>query len=298
MTMLTFKKLLSIAERRGYFRWVPTKLFLRCKYRRVTGKRLHLAHPETFNEKLQALKLLYTRSPNLPRYTKMADKLQAKALVADQAGAEYVIPTLGVWERFDDIPFDDLPRQFVLKTNHDSGGVVICTDKAVFDRQKAKKKLEKNLKRNYYWYGREPQYRDIVPRLFAEPYLTDESGDELKDYKVFCFHGEPQLIQVDFHRFSDHRRNLYTTDWQLIKGEMNYKSDPSQKLAKPVRLEEMLRLSRTLSADIPFLRVDFYCAEGRLYFGEFTFFHGSGTVRFRPESMDRELGQMLHLDSL
>lgn len=137
--MPTFKKLLSIAERRGYFRWVPTRLFLRYKYRRVTGKRLHLSHPKTFNEKLQALKLLYAQSPDLPRYTQMADKLRAKELVAEQAGAEYVIPTLGVWERFDDIPFDELPRQFVLKTNHDSGGVVLCPDKAAFDRQKAKK---------------------------------------------------------------------------------------------------------------------------------------------------------------
>lgn len=296
--MPTFKKLLNIAERRGYFRWMPTGLFLRYKYRRVTGKRLHLSHPETFNEKLQKLKLLYAASPDLPRYTQMADKLRAKEIVAELAGEEYVIPTLGVWERFDDIPFDDLPRQFVLKTNHDSGGVVICTDKATFDRQKAKAKLEKNLKRNYYWYGREPQYRDIVPKLFAEAYLVDESGYELKDYKVFCFHGQPQLIQVDLQRFADHRRNLYTTDWKFINGEMNYKSDPSQKLPRPARLEDMLRLSRTLSAGIPFLRVDFYCVEDRLYFGEFTFFHGSGTVRFRPESLDRELGQLLHLEDL
>lgn len=114
---------------------------------------------------------------------------------------------------------------------------------------------------------------------------------------MFCFHGQPRLIQVDFHRFADHRRNLYTPAWQPIEGEMNYKSDPSQKLSPPARLEEMLRLSRTLSAGIPFLRVDFYCPAGRLYFGEFTFFHGSGTVRFRPASLDRELGQLLHLEA-
>lgn len=295
--MPSFKKMLSIAERRGYLRWMPTEPFLRYKYRRVTGRKLNLSSPTTFNEKLQKLKIIYASSPMLPEYTRMADKICAKEIIAAKVGQEYVIPTLGVWERFDDIPFDDLPEQFVLKTNHDSGGVVVCPDKSKLDVRKAKIKLEKSLKRNFYWYGREPQYKNIQPKLFAEEYLVDESGYELKDYKVFCFNGEPRLIQVDFDRFSEHKRNLYSTAWEMIDGEMNYKRDSSREIPKPEKLDEMLDLSRVLSYGIPFIRIDFYLTPDRIYFGEFTFFHGSGTVRFQPEALGIEMGKWIDLNA-
>jgi hypothetical protein len=257
------------------------------------GKRPNFKNPQTFNEKMQWLKL----HDHNPLYHKIVDKYEVKKYVADIIGDEYIIPTLGVWDRFDDIDFEKLPDKFVLKTTNGGGsnGVFICTDKRKFDKQKAKKQLEKSMKYDFYRYYGEWAYKDLTPRIIAEEYMADESGTELKDYKTFNFHGEPKLIQLDFNRFSGHKKNLYSIEWELLPFSFNFPAHPEFKFEKPICLDKMLELARVLSKDFTFVRVDFYVIREKLYFGEITFYPASGFGKFVPEEWDQKLGEMLQL---
>lgn len=290
---MKISEFLSLVLSQRFFSWLPASIYLRICFFLKTKKILHLKHPVSFNEKLQWLKLY----DHKPEYTTMVDKYAVKQYVAAKIGGgeEYIIPTLGVWEHFDDIDFDKLPDKFVLKCTHDSGGLVICRDKSKFDKEAARKKLEKCLKRNYFLYGREWPYKNVPPRIIAEKYMVDESGVELKDYKIFCFHGVPKIIEVDFNRFVGHKRNLYTTSWELIDLEICYPSDENFKIAKPEHLEKLLQLATVLSQDIPHIRTDFYVINGKIYFGELTFCHGSGFEKFIPEEWDKIFGDWLKL---
>lgn len=270
---------------------LPDRLYLRLQYYAKLGKILHLKHPVLFNEKLNWLKL-YRRDP---QYTGMADKYEVRELIRKQLGEEYLIPLLGVWDLVDEIPFDRLPEQFVLKCTHDSASVVICKDKSSFDTEQAKQKLTACMQTNYYRASREWPYKDIKPRIIAEQYMADESHTELKDYKIFCFDGTPALIQVDFGRFTHHERNLYTTSWEYVNERFEYPNNPSVQIPKPEGLEEMLRLAAKLSKGIPSVRIDFYSISGRIYFGEITFYQEGGFGRFEHESFEKKLGGMIRL---
>ena len=270
---------------------IPDKTYLKLMYFFWKGKRLNLDRPVTFNEKLQWLKLYYRR----PELTVMVDKVKAKDYVTSKIGAEHVIPTLGVWDSPDDIDFEKLPQQFVLKTNHNSGCNVICTDKSTLDIEAAKAKLRKGLRETFYKRAREWAYKDVPRKILAEKYMVDESGTELKDYKFFCFGGEPRVIQVDFNRYTNHRRNLYDTEWRLLDFEIEYPSDKNHIIAKPQPLEEMLEAARCLSEDLPHVRVDLYCIGDKIYFGEMTFYHGGGYEVFTPEEWNRRMGEMITL---
>lgn len=282
---------MSYLSSKGYYHNMPDEEYLRRMFRLKVGYDLNLEDPKTFNEKLQWLKIHDRR----PEYTTMVDKYAVKKWVADRIGEQYVIPLLGVWDHFDDIDFDALPDQFVLKCTHDSGGLVIVKDKSSMDKKSAKKKLERCLKRNYYWVGREWPYKNVKPRIIAEKYMEDESSTELKDYKVFNFDGEPKLIQVDYNRFAEHKRNLYTLDWEYIRAAIQYPTDPTHKIDRPKCLEQMLQLARTLSTGIPHVRTDFYCIDDKVYFGELTFHHGSGCEKFAPESLGEKMGDWIKL---
>lgn len=270
---------------------IDDKTYLEWMYRFQMHKKLDLENPVTFNEKLQWLKL-YNRKPE---FTVMVDKVKAKDYVAERIGRQYIIPTLGVWDDPDDIDFDKLPDQFVLKCNHDSGGLVICKDKSKLDIKKAKKKLRKSLNNDFYKMFREGAYKDVPRKILAEKYMTDESGTELKDYKVFNFNGEPEIIQVDFDRFTEHKRNIYGKDWKRIEMEIEYPSDKNRKIARPESLDEMLSLAKKLAEGIPHVRTDFYSIGGKLFFGELTFYHGGGYEKFRPEEWDKRLGDLIIL---
>lgn len=277
---------------RGFMDWVPDKYYLKCIFRATTGKKLDLRNPQTFNEKLQWLKL-YDRNP---LYTIMVDKVKAKEYVAEKIGEQYIIPTLGVWENADDIDFDALPKRFVIKCNHNSGkGLYICHDKEKMNKEQVRKGLHMGLQDDYYKYGREWPYRDVPRRILAEQYLEDESGYELKDYKIFNFNGEPYFIEVDFDRFINHHRNIYSVGWKKLEFEIQYCSDPERDIPRPRHLDEMLELCRTLSLGIPFLRTDFYVVNDKLFFGELTLFHGSGMEHFFPEEWNLKLGQLINL---
>lgn len=226
----------------------------------------------------------------------MADKYEAKRFAAEKIGDRYIVPTLGVWNRFDEIDFDALPQRFVLKCTHDSGGLVICRDKATLDKARAREKIEKCLGKNYYYRSREWPYKDIAPRVLAEAYLSDGAGEDLRDYKVFCFGGVPRLILVCQSRFSGEglTEDFYDLSWQRTEiGRPGRGHGPL--VPRPAHLEEMLRVSARFSQGIPFLRVDFYDTADALYLGEFTFYPSSGFIGFEPEKWDRTLGEWIKL---
>lgn len=270
---------------------IPDEKYLKIVYKSILKTELDLNNPETFNEKLQWLKL----NDRNPQYINMVDKYEVKKYVANSIGEEYIIPTIGVWERFEDIDFNQLPNQFVLKCTHDSGGLSICKDKKEFSIKEAKKKLSKSLKRNFYYFGREWPYKNVKPRIIAEKYMVDESGIELKDYKIFCFNGKAKFILVDFGRFSNHYRNIYDLDWNLLDLQIKFPSDNNNKIPKPKKLDEMINIAEKLSKDIPHLRVDLYSINEKIYFGELTFYHGSGFTNFLPEEWNNIVGDLLEL---
>lgn len=272
-------------------KYISDKTYLKLLYETRIGKKLNLKNPITFDEKLQWLKL-YDRKDE---YTVWADKYEVRNYVAEKLGEQYLIPLLGVWNSADELKLDDLPEQFVLKCTHDSASVCICTNKKNFDWNAAMDKLQKSLNQNYYWHSREWPYKNITPRIIAEAYMTDESGTELKDYKIYTFGGEPYLIQVDFDRFHNHRRNLYTTEWEYIDETIEYSKDPNVKIAKPEHLEEMLECSRKLAVGTISLRTDFYSINGKIYFGEITFYQEAGFVHFEHEEFAKKLGDQIKL---
>lgn len=271
---------------------IPDKLYLHLRYFMYTKKKLDLKNPRRFNEKLQWLKL-YNRKPE---HTVMVDKYLVRDYIKEKIGEQYLIPLLGAWDNVDDIDFDALPERFVIKCNHNSGeGMYICLDKSKMDVEAVKAGLRRGLEQDYYLCDREWPYKNVPRKIVAEQYLDDGSGRGINDYKVFNFCGEPYIIQVDFDRFIEHKKNIYTTDWKLCDFSFNYPSRPDINIPKPPVLEEMLELSRKLSAGEPYMRTDFYCVGDKLYFGELTFFPASGYGPFDPDKVDLELGEMIKL---
>lgn len=278
---------------RGLYKYMPDELYLKKKFKTLVGYSLDLDNPKTYNEKLQWLKL-HDRNP---LYTKLVDKYEVKKYVAEKIGSRYVIPTLGVWDSFDQIDFDSLPNQFVLKCTHDSGGLVICKEKRLFDIEYARRKINSSLRQNYYYVHREWPYKNVKPRIIAEEYMEDTITGELRDYKFFCFGGIPKALFI-----ASDRQDL-TTDTKFDFYDMNFvhlnitNGHPNAKkeMKKPVSFDEMKILAKKLSAGIPHVRVDFYEVDGRVYFGELTFAHWSGFVPFDPIEWDYTFGSWMEL---
>lgn len=271
---------------------LPDKLYLQLKYFYRFHKFPDLKNPKTYNEKLQWLKLYDRR----PIYTTMADKYEAKQYVASIIGDKYIVPTYGVWNKFEDIDFDSLPSQFVLKCTHDSGGVVICKDKNKLDIENAKEKINKSLNTNYYYHSREWPYKDIKPRIIAEKYIEDESGD-LTDYKFFSFDGETKALYVATDRQSKEETKFDFYDDKFNHLDLvNSHPNSSKENKKPKQFDEMISLANKLSKGYPHIRADFYEVNGEIFFGELTFYHMSGFQPFYPEKWDYIFGEWLKLD--
>ncbi len=304
--------------------WMSDEQYLKLIWLIRMGYPLDLENPRTFNEKIQWLKL----HDHNPIYNIMADKYEAKQFVADRIGEEYVVPCYGVWDHFDDIDFDKLPEEFVLKTTHDNDSVVIVRDRDLFDRKAAKKLLEKHLKTNHFWWWREWVYKDIKPRIIAEKVLENKDKSDLRDYKLFCFDGEPQYSYVCTHvkhgedpvmtqhngkpefMLSGHVRPLYRlknaigkletytfydNDFHMIpcsKADWPAMTEPIQ---PPATFEKMKEIARVLSKDIPHVRVDMYDVDGKLYVGELTFYTSAGYEDFAPDEYNYKFGEMLKL---
>lgn len=286
-------KLVYIFDRTGISKIIPDRSYIKLKYKANFDKKINLKSPKTFSEKLQWLKLNYRR----PEFTEMVDKYEAKYYVEKRIGKEYIIPTLGVWDCVDEIDFELLPDKFVLKCTHDSGGVVICKDKAKFDIEKAKIKIKKALKKNFYVYGREWPYKNIKPRIIAEEYMEDELTGELRDYKFFCFDGEAKALFIATERNKINEEvkfdffNMNFEHLDLIHGHPNSKED----IKKPETFDKMRMLAEKLSKGIPHIRVDFYEINGKVYFGELTFFHHNGFIPFEPNEWDLTFGNWIKL---
>lgn len=274
-------------------KWLPDKTYLKLMFRLELKQKLDLDDPKTFNEKLQWLKLYYHR----PDLTMMADKLTVKQHVASLIGEQYVVPLLGSWDDPAEIDWDALPRQFVLKTNHDGGnfGIVICKDKDRLDKAKAIRKLRASLKRNPYLLGREWPYKNIPRKVFAERYLEGNGKQELKDYKMFCFDGKVRFLYVasgrqegrlTFDYFDENYRHL-----DVVQTHPQAALPPE----KPEHFELMIELAEKLSKGLPHVRVDFYQVDGKVYFGEYTFFSLGGWAAFNPKEYDSTLGSYIHL---
>lgn len=288
-------KWLELYVNSKYSKRISDEMYIKLQFRAFMKKKLNLKNPVTYNEKLQWLKL----NDHNPLYTTLVDKCDVKEYVAKIIGDEYIIPTLGVWNKFDDIDFDTLPEQFVLKCTHDSGGLTICTDKGKFDKEHAKLKMEKYLRRNYYLQSREWPYKNVKPRIIAEKYMEDEKSNELSDYKFFCFDGKVKLLFVATERQNKNtetRFDFFDTKFNHIDLR-NGHPNANKPIEKPLNFERMVEFAEILSKGIPHVRVDFYEVNGKVYFGEMTFYHWSGLVPFEPEEWDTILGSWIKLPS-
>lgn len=273
---------------------LPDKLYLKLMFRLKMGYWMDFDDPSTFNEKLQWLKL-YNRKPE---YVKMVDKYAVKEYIASLIGETFIIPTLGVWESFDDIDFDTLPNQFVLKTTHGGGGngVVVCTDKSKLDIENARRILSHSMQQCIYQMLKEWPYKDVKHCIIAEQYMTDSSANELKDYKFFCFNGRVEYYKIDFDRFIEHRANYFDRNGSLMEfGEVVCPPNFDRVIEKPQEISKMIELAEKISNNIPFARVDLYNVNGEIYFGEITFFPASGFGKFNPASWDKTLGDLIHI---
>lgn len=270
--------------------------FLEMKWKLYMDYPLNLDNPQSYNEKLQWQKL-YDRKPE---YTKMVDKYEAKDYVASVIGEEHIIPTIAVYDRAEDVDFDKLPNQFVLKCTHDSGGIVICKDKNELDKNAALQKLRRGLKTKFYYQNREWPYKDVKPRIIAEQYMVDESGYELKDYKWFCFDGKPRALFIASDRGSaseETKFDFFDIDFRHLSFT-NGHPNARKVIEKPVGFEKMKELAAKLSQGLMQARIDFYDVNGHIYFGEITFFHWSGLKPFVPREWDYIFGSYIKLPEL
>lgn len=270
--------------------YVPLVFYLR------TGKKMSKNDPQEFNEKLQWLKL-YNRNVD---YIKMVDKLNVKKYVADLIGEKYIIPTIGVADKFDDICFEKLPNSFVLKCTHDSGSVVVCRDKTHFDIEAARKKINRALKTDGYWYSREWPYKFVERKIIIEKYMEDSTSETLRDYKFYCFGGEPKFLYLSegLENHSTARISYVTLDWQKASFTRDDFKPFEVLPPRPVNFDKMLDFARILSKEIPFARIDFYEINTELYFGEITFYPGGGYTIFHPDKYEKIIGDLLDLTSV
>lgn len=251
-----------------------------------------MRRPKTYNAKLQWLKL-YDRNKD---YITCVDKYEVRDFIKDSIGEKYLIPLIGIYNTIEEIPWGELPDKFVLKCTHGSGTNIICKDKSRLDIEASKKKLKRWMKKNWFWYGREWPYKNVVPRILCEKYMVDESGYELKDYKIFCFNGEPKMMYVATDRGVDTRFDFFDMEFNHLPIIQSYKN-ATKKIKKPYSFEIMKELSRKLSKGFIHIRVDFYDISGRIYFGEMTYYHLSGFSRFIPEKYDEIIGSWIELPS-
>lgn len=294
INMKTPIQVVKAAYQRAFYYCAPAKVYLNRSFKAAFGRNVDWKQPRTFNEKLQWLKV-YDHNP---LYTQLADKYEVRKFVADRVGKQYLIPILGVWDRFKQIDFDSLPQRFVLKTNHDCGGVVICPNKDKFDREAARKKLTFHLKKNFYYNGREWPYKHIRPRIVAEQFISDDGETpNLTDYKFFCFHGKPDCVMLCMDRVSGSPRfYFFDREWNLLRYNQFGKDAPDGfTVPKVPTMDAMFEIAERLSAGIPTVRVDLYTSGERIYFGEMTFYSGNGLDKALFQQTDELWGSKIDL---
>lgn len=280
------------ATRKGFINFLSDKACLSLVYRGVYGRKLNLDNPTRYSEKLQWIKL-YDRCP---LYSMLVDKYEVKSYVSERIGEEYIIPTLGVWNAFDDISFENLPDQFVLKCTHDSGGLVICTDKKQLNIDNARTKINKSLKTNYYKLFREWPYKNVTPRILAEKFMVDNATGELRDYKFYCFDGVVRALGIYSDRGAGKttKADYFDRDFNWLDLKWGYEH-ATERPEKPSLYDKMIEIAESLSQGFPEVRVDLYLCNNRVFFGELTFFDGGGFDGFEPDSWDEVFGSWIAL---
>lgn len=286
ITIFSIYKLLSYV--------IDDKTYIKIQYKIKLGKKLNVDNPKTLNEKLQWLKLNYKN--NL--MVQCADKYAVREYVKNKGLENILIKQIGIYDNADEIDFNKLPNEFIIKLANGSGFNYICFDKSKFNSSRIKRYLKGVSHVNPYYYSREWPYLKIKNRIICEQLLKEVTGEVPSDYKIFCFHGEPKLIQVDIGRYTNHRQNFYDTNWNLLNLSQGYSNDTQYILPKSVYLNSMLDIARKLSEDFPFVRVDLYLINNKVYFGECTFFPWGGYSPYVPHEYDYRLGEMLNLDKI
>ena len=290
--MIDYKKIISNRELRlkiiNLLRFIPDGPYLKMVYRIKTGKKLNLTYPQTYCDKLNWLKLHDIH----PEYTQMADKIAVRDYIKEKIGKDICFPLLGTWEHYDDIDFDALPERFVLKCNHDSGSTKVITDKSTMNHSELKNFFEGRLKLNSYVLGREYSYRDIHPKILAEEYMVPNGNSDINDYKFLCFNGIPRVMFVVSDRHEDCRLDYYDMEFNHLPITAVYPNS-DKAIEKPALFNEMYVLAARLSKGIPFVRIDLYEINGKIYFGEFTHFDGGGFYPRKPDEWEYRLGDWI-----
>lgn len=271
-------------------RFIPTKPYLKMVYKIKTGKKLNLKNPIGFNEKLNWLKI-YEQNPE---YTYLVDKIKVREYIKEKIGEDICFPLLGQWDKYEDIDFDALPNQFVLKCNHDSGSVKIVKDKSKIDHKEFAKFFKSRLKMNPYAIGREYPYKRVKPMIMAETYMVPDDAKDIEDYKFFCFNGKPEIMFIATDRSVDVKFDFFDMDFNHLD-IVNIHPQSGMQIKKPALFEEMKAMAAKLSAGMKFVRIDLYEIKGKIYFGEFTFFHGGGFWLFTPGEWEKKLGDWIDL---
>ena len=271
--------------------FIPARLYCALEYRRYMGKNLNLNNPQTFNEKLQWLKLYYKN----PIFTKLADKYEVRQYIKNKIGERYLVPMIGIYESIDEIPFDELPKEYVLKCTHDSGTVVIKNLRNTISIDQIKQVLDAGMKRDYYYAHREWCYKHIKPRIICEELLHTHDKNPPRDYKLFCFNGEPKFLFVASDRGNGTKFDFFDIEWNKYPVVQHYPNS-NYAITAPAKWSEMVLCARKLSKGLPHVRVDFYVdGEENIFVGELTFCHFGGFEKFEPNDFDLYFGQFLKL---
>ena len=272
-----------------FFKFLPDKYYIKLKYFTTFNRFINLKNPQTFNEKIQWLKL----NDRKKIYTKMVDKYEAKKIVSNTIGEEFIIPTIGIYDSFEQIDFNKIPQQFVIKCTHDCGSVFVIKNKNEMNFEEIKTIINKKMSNNYYYTSREWPYKNVKPRIIVEKYM----GDNLSDYKIHCFNGKAKFILVCTDRKKNLKETFFSPNWEIMPFKRpNHSIDNTIKRPRNLRL--MLELAEKLSKNNSFLRVDFYEVNGQLYFGELTFYPSSGFAKFDPEEWDKKIGDFLNIEHI
>lgn len=291
---MNYKKIFKNREFRlkliNCLRFIPTKPYLKMVYKIKTGKKLNLKNPVGFNEKLNWLKVNDVH----PEYTALVDKVKVREYVKQKIGEDICFPILGAWEKYKDIDFNSLPEKFVLKCNHDSGSVKIIKDKSAIDHKELAKFFKGRLKMNPSVFGREYPYKKVKPMIMAEQFMVPDGAQDIEDYKFFCFNGKPEIMFIATDRSIDCKFDFYDMDFNHLDIE-NIHPQSGKTIEKPALFEQMKEIAAKLSEGMKFVRIDLYEIEGKIYFGEFTFFHGGGFWLFKPDDWERKLGDMIDI---
>lgn len=281
---------------RQLLNWMPDEMFIKLLYRFHEGKKINLDNPTLLNEKLQWLKL-YDHNP---KYTMMVDKYKVKEYVRELIGEEYIIPTLGVWDNAKKIEFGKLPNQFVLKTNHDSHSLVICKNKEDFDYKSAIKKLNKSLKRNGFWYGREWPYKNVEPLVLAEQFIQNRDGSSLVDYKFYCYGGKPIYFMCSYGE-AEHNAKNHKFDMNLKSIDHLFKKKPAideKDVTIPDNIDQMISIVEKLCKGYQHIRIDLYNVDGHIYFGEMTFYSSAGLINIYSQDYSNYLASLIDIHAV